>query len=458
MAYEEKKKVLFDCLLTAEKSIVGTSLEQKDSRTGHSPQRTGSKVVGRRFQGRESIFKRPAAPISKCLKPRRAPDYQVRSFLNNNICVFMFICWPKCVSLSTNSSICRWIHTNGKSIHCQMQTYRTERIHRRHLRFSKKSRNAKICWRVSKTTKWMEKLHSNERAQLKRRNFKDPLHYEMPSNRPNQKMMMSMLGQFWKVPKCWCQNTWLAKRVKIKSERPLRPRQVEKWQLNAKIRSNYNIWWRKRMMKQNKYIFSHNQSFHIVYTIIFYLVYLGLREWLIIIIIGKTHSLTSKVFLCCSNAWLRIERNRSPLATPLLNCLLKRRHLIDTYRQRTRHVTLNSRFCGLAYTLSQTDRHTRSVVSVKVIPFALNRYVSTVKEAKSHLGWNKFCSENNQIIIIKCKCNSFHMRYMKTEFPRSQAFCENIEFILVSTFFVFPIMNQTKKIIIILTQQMAAID
>lgn len=81
MAYEEKKKLLFDCLQTAEKTIIGTSLEQKETHTGHSPQRNESKVVGRRFQGRESIFKRPAAPISKCLKPRRAPDYQVRSSL-----------------------------------------------------------------------------------------------------------------------------------------------------------------------------------------------------------------------------------------------------------------------------------------------------------------------------------------------------------------------------------------
>lgn len=70
--------MLFDCLLTAEKSIIGTSLEQKESVKGHLPQRTGPKVVSRRFQGRESIFKRPAAPIGKCLKPRRAPDYQVR--------------------------------------------------------------------------------------------------------------------------------------------------------------------------------------------------------------------------------------------------------------------------------------------------------------------------------------------------------------------------------------------
>lgn len=79
MAYEEKKKLLFDCLLTAEKSIAGTSLEQKESSTHHRPIRSDeSKAVSRRFHGKESIFKRPAAPIAKCLKPRRAPDYQVR--------------------------------------------------------------------------------------------------------------------------------------------------------------------------------------------------------------------------------------------------------------------------------------------------------------------------------------------------------------------------------------------
>lgn len=92
--------MLFDCLLTAEKSIVGTSLEQKESYTGHLPQRNESKVVGRRFQGRESIFKRPAAPIGKCLKPRRAPDYQVRSILDNSMY------WPQ-RQFAINSIVCR---------------------------------------------------------------------------------------------------------------------------------------------------------------------------------------------------------------------------------------------------------------------------------------------------------------------------------------------------------------
>lgn len=75
--YQDKKKMLFDCLASAEKSIKGTVLEQKESQSDNRETRVSSKVVSRRFQGKESIFKRPAAPIGKCLKPRRAPDYQV---------------------------------------------------------------------------------------------------------------------------------------------------------------------------------------------------------------------------------------------------------------------------------------------------------------------------------------------------------------------------------------------
>lgn len=158
MAYEEKKKMLFDCLLTAEKSIVGTSLEQKESFRGHLPQRNESRVVGRRFQGRESIFKRPAAPISKCLKPRRAPDYQV--------CVYFWKIdlFPARKPSDQNPFVYRWIHTNGKSIRCQMQIYRTVRTHRLHLHSSRKSRSAKTRSTAPMTTRWMEKLLSNERV------------------------------------------------------------------------------------------------------------------------------------------------------------------------------------------------------------------------------------------------------------------------------------------------------
>lgn len=75
--YADKKKLLFDSLLTAEKCIMGTNLEQRPMSQTVGRRSDDSKTMGRRFSGRESIFKRPAAPISKCLKPRQTPDYQV---------------------------------------------------------------------------------------------------------------------------------------------------------------------------------------------------------------------------------------------------------------------------------------------------------------------------------------------------------------------------------------------
>lgn len=77
--FENKRKMIFDCLKEASEKLVGTTLEQKSSpekrdRNTHDQQDRRIK----NFNGRESIFKRPEAPISKCLKPRRTPDYQVR--------------------------------------------------------------------------------------------------------------------------------------------------------------------------------------------------------------------------------------------------------------------------------------------------------------------------------------------------------------------------------------------
>lgn len=77
--YQNKQKLLFDSLLNAEKSVSGTTLEQRHVRDVEMSDRGPSKVTSKRFRGKESIFKRPAAPINKCLKPRRAPDFQVSS-------------------------------------------------------------------------------------------------------------------------------------------------------------------------------------------------------------------------------------------------------------------------------------------------------------------------------------------------------------------------------------------
>lgn len=77
--FEDKKKLLFDCLNSAEQCIKGTSLEQRQTNRNESIQMNRSHGISKRFHGRESIFKRPEAPISKCLRPRRVPDYQVNS-------------------------------------------------------------------------------------------------------------------------------------------------------------------------------------------------------------------------------------------------------------------------------------------------------------------------------------------------------------------------------------------
>ncbi|XP_059620278.1 U5 small nuclear ribonucleoprotein TSSC4 [Phlebotomus argentipes] len=82
--FEDRRKALFDSLNTAERAIKGTSLEQSDSHERSRLSLERPKVDRRneskqvmKFRGRESIFKRPEAPISQCLRPRQRPDYQV---------------------------------------------------------------------------------------------------------------------------------------------------------------------------------------------------------------------------------------------------------------------------------------------------------------------------------------------------------------------------------------------
>lgn len=91
--YADKKKRLFESLISAENCIIGTNLEQKPIQSQRQLSRTDdTKIVGKRFQGKESIFKRPLAPITKCLKPRRSPDYQVCiSFYSPTILVVIFV-------------------------------------------------------------------------------------------------------------------------------------------------------------------------------------------------------------------------------------------------------------------------------------------------------------------------------------------------------------------------------
>lgn len=77
LSFNDKKKMLFDSLTTAEQCIKGTRLEQREETYSDRTRQNQSKEVSRRFQGKESIFKRPEAPIGKCLRPRRVPDHQV---------------------------------------------------------------------------------------------------------------------------------------------------------------------------------------------------------------------------------------------------------------------------------------------------------------------------------------------------------------------------------------------
>lgn len=86
--YERKRKQLFDSLLSAEKKIEGTILEQKsvvELAEERRPKRTvdvaALDITDRRFHGKESIFKKPPPGIMKCLKPRKTPGYQVIDFL-----------------------------------------------------------------------------------------------------------------------------------------------------------------------------------------------------------------------------------------------------------------------------------------------------------------------------------------------------------------------------------------
>uniref|UniRef100_A0A023EKW6 U5 small nuclear ribonucleoprotein TSSC4 n=1 Tax=Aedes albopictus TaxID=7160 RepID=A0A023EKW6_AEDAL len=92
MSFEDKKKALFASLESAERSIpVDSVLHQDDNvdydQTRRSSDRNSASRRNRRrsssergpikkFRGKESIFKRPAAPISKCLPMSRVPDYK----------------------------------------------------------------------------------------------------------------------------------------------------------------------------------------------------------------------------------------------------------------------------------------------------------------------------------------------------------------------------------------------
>jgi hypothetical protein len=84
MSFTEKQKLLFESLNAAEKNISGSVLAQKPSSIAIDQiAKSITTSNTKKFRGRNSIFKRPEAPITKCLKSKRTPDFRVRS-----ICFF----------------------------------------------------------------------------------------------------------------------------------------------------------------------------------------------------------------------------------------------------------------------------------------------------------------------------------------------------------------------------------
>lgn len=88
--FEAKRSALFACLDNASKELSGTALDQSQSATPTLDlvyRRDTSSKKNRSFtspnkglsrmRGKESIFKKPEMPLSKCLKPRRVPDFKV---------------------------------------------------------------------------------------------------------------------------------------------------------------------------------------------------------------------------------------------------------------------------------------------------------------------------------------------------------------------------------------------
>ncbi|XP_035907356.1 uncharacterized protein LOC118510070 [Anopheles stephensi] len=82
MSFEEKKNLLFSSLETAEQSIAADSIlhQQNANETDYSLVHMSKcrikPIAVDRYLGRESIFKRPNAPIGQCLKRANLPGYK----------------------------------------------------------------------------------------------------------------------------------------------------------------------------------------------------------------------------------------------------------------------------------------------------------------------------------------------------------------------------------------------
>lgn len=79
--FTAKKRMLFESLESAEKSLQGSSLEQQSHDYNIQPYRQQRKRNRdnyiEKYKHKDSLFKRPDLPINKCLQSRQKPDYEV---------------------------------------------------------------------------------------------------------------------------------------------------------------------------------------------------------------------------------------------------------------------------------------------------------------------------------------------------------------------------------------------
>jgi len=81
--FDAKKKALFECLESAEKKLQGSSLEQsrhdynlQPYRQQQQQRKRNREEIVEKYKHRDSLFKRPDLPITKCLRSRQKPEYE----------------------------------------------------------------------------------------------------------------------------------------------------------------------------------------------------------------------------------------------------------------------------------------------------------------------------------------------------------------------------------------------
>lgn len=73
--------MLFESLESAEKNLQGSTLEQQSHDYSSHPYRQQRKrnrdEFVEKYKNKDSLFKRPDLPITKCLRSRQRPEYEV---------------------------------------------------------------------------------------------------------------------------------------------------------------------------------------------------------------------------------------------------------------------------------------------------------------------------------------------------------------------------------------------